>query len=54
MKQGQGARNFGCQAITLADLKDCLKAKHANEGAIIGVGLPFYSLLQALIYSIKS
>ncbi|KAJ9170713.1 hypothetical protein P3X46_018802 [Hevea brasiliensis] len=41
-------------AITLADLNDCLKAKNANEGTIIGVGLPCYSLLQNLIDSIKA
>ncbi|KDP31916.1 hypothetical protein JCGZ_12377 [Jatropha curcas] len=41
-------------AITLTDLNDCLKAKNANEGVIVGVGLPCYSLLHTLLFSIKA
>lgn len=40
--------------ITQADLQEWLKAKNGNEAAIIGVGLPCYSFLQTLLYSIKS
>ncbi|KAF2283708.1 hypothetical protein GH714_014344 [Hevea brasiliensis] len=50
----KGKELLDANAITLADLNDCLKAKNVNEGAIIGVGLPCYSLLQTLICSIKA
>lgn len=50
----RGKELLDAGAITVGDLNDCLKGKNANEGAIIGVGLPCYSLLQTLIYSIKA
>lgn len=40
--------------ITPADLHEWLKAKNSNEAAaIVGVGLPCFSLLQALLCSIQ-
>ncbi|KAG6666265.1 uncharacterized membrane protein At3g27390 isoform X2 [Carya illinoinensis] len=40
--------------ITPADLYEWMKAKNTDESAIIGVGLPCYSFLQALLCSIKA
>ncbi|KAK9286025.1 hypothetical protein L1049_025228 [Liquidambar formosana] len=40
--------------IAPADLYEWLKAKDANDASIIGVGLPCYSCLQTLFYSIKA
>ncbi|XP_002523561.3 uncharacterized membrane protein At3g27390 [Ricinus communis] len=50
----KGRELLDAGALTPADLNDYLKAKNANEGAILGVGLPCYSLLQTLFYSIKA
>lgn len=41
-------------AITPDDLCEWLKAKNANEAAIITVGLPCYGFLQTLLNSIKA
>uniref|UniRef100_A0A5B6ZXK5 Uncharacterized protein n=1 Tax=Davidia involucrata TaxID=16924 RepID=A0A5B6ZXK5_DAVIN len=40
--------------IKPADLYDLLKAKNGDEAAIVGIGLPCYSFLQNLLYSIKA
>ncbi|KAE9596663.1 hypothetical protein Lal_00007578 [Lupinus albus] len=40
--------------LTAADLYEWLKGKNSDLAAIVGVGLPCYSLLQTLIFSIKS
>ena len=40
--------------INPSDLCEWLKAKNSNDGPIIGVGLPCYSLFQNLLYSIES
>ncbi|KAF5463807.1 hypothetical protein F2P56_013939 [Juglans regia] len=40
--------------ITPADLYEWTKAKNSDESAIISVGLPCYSFLQALLCSIKA
>lgn len=50
----RGRDLLDADVITPADLYDWLKAKNSNEAAIIGVGLPCYSLLQTLLHSIKS
>ncbi|XP_057768952.1 uncharacterized membrane protein At3g27390 [Salvia miltiorrhiza] len=40
--------------ITPSDLSDWLKAKHSNDGPVVGIGLPCFSLLHTLLDSIKS
>lgn len=40
--------------ITSADLYDWLKAKNGNEAPIVDIGLPCYSFLQTILYSIKA
>ncbi|KAL8473166.1 hypothetical protein ACS0TY_030120 [Phlomoides rotata] len=40
--------------ITPADLSDWLKAKHANDGAIVEVGLPCFAFFYTLLDSIKA
>ena len=40
--------------LTAADLYEWLKGKNGNEAAILDVGLPCYSLLQTLVFSIKA
>ncbi|KAF4380786.1 hypothetical protein F8388_017140 [Cannabis sativa] len=50
----RGKELLDSNVITPADLYEWLKAKNSNEAAIIGVGLPCYSLLQFLIHSIES
>ncbi|EXB55910.1 hypothetical protein L484_008261 [Morus notabilis] len=50
----RGKELLDAYLITPADLHEWLKAKNSNEAAaIVGVGLPCFSLLQALLYSIK-
>ncbi|XP_065876573.1 uncharacterized membrane protein At3g27390 isoform X2 [Euphorbia lathyris] len=50
----RGKELLDAGAITVADLNESLKAKNANEGTIVSVGLPCYSLLQTLLNSIKA
>lgn len=50
----RGRELLDAGAIIPADLCEWMKAKNNDEAAIIGVGLPCYSLLHALIYSIKA
>ncbi|CAJ1932863.1 unnamed protein product [Sphenostylis stenocarpa] len=40
--------------LTAADLCEWMRGKNNNEASIVGVGLPCYSLLQALMFSIKA
>ncbi|KAL3525700.1 hypothetical protein ACH5RR_014072 [Cinchona calisaya] len=40
--------------LTPSDLYDWLKAKNANEAPIVDIGLPCYSFLQTILYSIKA
>lgn len=50
----RGKELLDTNLITPADLYDWLKAKNANEAPIVDVGLPCYSFLQTILYSIKS
>lgn len=50
----RGRELLDADVITPTDLKDWLKAKCVNEEAIVGFGLPCYSFLQTLLYSIKA
>lgn len=49
----RGRELLDANVITPADLHEWLKTKNSNDAAIIDVGLPCYSLLQSLLYSIK-
>ncbi|KAF5736134.1 hypothetical protein HS088_TW14G00269 [Tripterygium wilfordii] len=49
----RGKELLDTSVITPADLYEWLKAKDGNDSAIVGVGLPCYSLFQTLLYSIK-
>ncbi|KAJ0096298.1 hypothetical protein Patl1_28719 [Pistacia atlantica] len=50
----RGRELLNANVITPLDLYESLKAKNGNEGAIISVGLPCYTFLQTLLYSIKA
>lgn len=52
----RGRELLDAKVLTSADLNDWLKAKNSDEAAsaIITVGLPCYSFLQSLLYSIKA
>ncbi|GAV80687.1 hypothetical protein CFOL_v3_24147 [Cephalotus follicularis] len=50
----RGQELLDAGVLSRADLCDWLKAKNGNEAAIVSVGLPCYSLLQALLYSIRA
>lgn len=50
----RGKELLDANVITSIDLNEWLKAKNSNEAGIISVGLPCYSLLQTLLYSIKA
>lgn len=52
--EARGKELLEASVITPADLCDWLKAKHANDGTIIGIGLPCFSLLHTLLDSIKA
>lgn len=49
----RGRELLDANVLTLADLHEWLKTKNSNDAAVIDVGLPCYSLLQSLLYSIK-
>ena len=49
-----GKELLDASVINPSDLCEWLKAKNSNDGPIIGVGLPCYSLFQNLLYSIES
>lgn len=50
----KGKELLDAGVITPADLYEWVKAKNSDEAAVISVGLPCYSLLQALLHSIKA
>ena len=49
-----GKELLDASVINPSDLCEWLKAKNSNDGPIIGVALPCYSLFQNLLYSIES
>ena len=49
-----GKELLDANVINPSYLCEWLKAKNSNDGPIIGVGLPCYSLFQNLLYSIES
>lgn len=49
----RGKELLDANVITSADLCDWLKAKNSNDARIIDAGLPCYSFLQSILYSIK-
>ncbi|XP_042496003.1 uncharacterized membrane protein At3g27390 isoform X2 [Macadamia integrifolia] len=50
----KGKELLDANIITTADLDQWLKTKDSDEAAIVGIGLPSYSFLHFLLYSIKS
>lgn len=50
----RGKELLDANILTAADLYEWLRGKNINEAAIVGVGLPCYSLLQTLLFSIKA
>ncbi|GKU94728.1 hypothetical protein SLEP1_g8175 [Rubroshorea leprosula] len=50
----RGKELLDTEVLTPVDLCNWLKAKNDDEATIIGVGLPCYSLLQSLLYSIRA
>lgn len=50
----RGKDLLDANVITPADLYDSLKAKNANEAHVVDIGLPCYSFLQIILYSIKA
>ena len=50
----RGKELLDANILTQCDLYEWLRGKNANEVAIVGVGLPCYSLLQTLLFSIKA
>jgi len=50
----RGKELLDAGVITPADLYEWVRAKNSDEAAVISVGLPCYSLLQALLHSIKA
>lgn len=50
----RGKELLDANVLTGADLCEWMRGKNINEASIVGVGLPCYSLLQALIFSIKA
>ncbi|KAH7566563.1 hypothetical protein JRO89_XS08G0189900 [Xanthoceras sorbifolium] len=50
----RGRELLDADLITSSDLHEWLKAKNVNEAAIVSVGLPCYSLLHTILYSIKA
>lgn len=49
----RGKELLDANVITPTDLSDWLKAKNGNDARIIDTGLPCYSFLQTILYSIK-
>lgn len=50
----RGKELLDAGVITSADLNEFMKAKNSDESAIISIGLPCYSFLQALLCSINA
>ncbi|CAL1408682.1 unnamed protein product [Linum trigynum] len=50
----RGKELLDSEAIKLCDLTDWLKAKSTSSGAVIGVGLPCYSMLLMMMNSIRA
>ncbi|GAU39829.1 hypothetical protein TSUD_154590, partial [Trifolium subterraneum] len=50
----RGKELLDANVLTTADVYEWLRGKNVNEAAIVGVGLPCYSLLQTLLFSIKA
>ncbi|KAL1564131.1 hypothetical protein AAHA92_06523 [Salvia divinorum] len=50
----RGMKLVEAGVITQSDLSDWLKAKHSNDGPVVGTGLPCFSLLHSLLDSIQS
>ncbi|XP_044469450.1 uncharacterized membrane protein At3g27390-like [Mangifera indica] len=50
----RGRELLDANVITPHDLYESLKPKNGNEGVIISVGLPCYTFLQTILYSIKA
>jgi hypothetical protein len=50
----RGKELLDAGVITTADFYEWLQAKNSDEAAMISVGLPCYSFLQTLLYSIKA
>lgn len=50
----RGKELLDANVIAPDDLYEWLSAKNSNDAAIVGVGLPCYSLFQNLLFSIKS
>ncbi|KAJ1395584.1 putative membrane protein [Sesbania bispinosa] len=50
----RGKELLDSNVLTSADLYEWLRGKNSNEASIVGVGLPCYSLLQTLLFSIKA
>ncbi|XP_010269252.1 PREDICTED: uncharacterized membrane protein At3g27390 [Nelumbo nucifera] len=50
----RGKELVDANVITSADLSEWYKAKSNTEATIVGVGLPSYSFLHSLLYSIKA
>lgn len=50
----RGKELMDANVVTDADLYEWLKGKNSEEGGIVSVGLPCYSFLQTLIFSIKA
>ncbi|KAI4314959.1 hypothetical protein L6164_027814 [Bauhinia variegata] len=50
--EARGKELLDAGVLTGGDVCEWLKGKNGNEGSIIGVGLPCYSLLQTLVFSI--
>ncbi|KAE9614314.1 hypothetical protein Lal_00016790 [Lupinus albus] len=50
----KGKELLDANVLTHDDLCEWLRGKNSNEAAIVGVGLPCYSLLQTLLFSIKA
>ncbi|XP_027347219.1 uncharacterized membrane protein At3g27390 isoform X2 [Abrus precatorius] len=50
----RGKELLDANVLTAADLYEWLRGKNHNEASIVGVGLPCFSLLQTLVFSIKA
>lgn len=50
----RGKELLDANVLTATDLYEWLRGKNINEASIVGVGLPCYSLLQTLLFSIKA
>nr|GMC59573.1 uncharacterized membrane protein At3g27390 [Ipomoea batatas] len=50
----RGKELLDSNVITAADLEVWVKAKHVSDAAIVNVGLPCYTFLQTILFSIKA